>query len=324
MKQEHTFSWRAITRIVTAAAIVYLLIQAIEVFLIILISLMLASALYPIVKRFSTAIPLPLASILTVLALMLPLVLIGVLLMPFIHQLPDIAQRVLEIIKTSSFIPESIRNSIDIAKYAGEIGSYIIKSTGVITNIVLTFVTVIFLTLYFLIDSSNLRRIILNLIPDEKEEKLIELTDKIAKINGQYIRGNLVISLICGVTVFVGLTILGVPYAAPLAVFAALTDLLPLIGAFIGVVPASIIGFSVNVPTGLLVLGLFIIYQQIENALITPAVFNKALDLSPALTFLVVLIGGSLFGIVGAFLALPIAASIPTVTKYWKENIKNL
>ena len=76
------------------------------------------------------------------------------------------------------------------------------------------------------------------------------------------------------------------------------------------------IAFSISPIKGLILLIIFVLYQQIENALISPAIYNKALNLYPALAFLAVIIGASLFGILGAFLALPIAASIPAVIDY--------
>lgn len=156
--------------------------------------------------------------------------------------------------------------------------------------------------------------------PEDNRIKVQKLAEDLTKINGQYIRGNLLISLICGITIFVGLVLIDVPYAAPLALFAALVDMLPQIGAVIGATPAVIIAFAVNPTAGVLTLLLFIIYQQIENNILSPNIYNKALNLSPALSFIAVLVGGSLAGIVGAFIALPIAASIPTIINYVKDN----
>jgi len=95
-----------------------------------------------------------------------------------------------------------------------------------------------------------------------------------------------------------------------------------LIGALIGTVPAVILAFSISPITGVLVLALFMIYQQFENNVLAPNIYNKVLAISPTLSFLAVLVGGSLFGIIGAFISLPIAASIPTVISFLvKEKI---
>src|SRR4029079_6425397 len=131
-----------------------------------------------------------------------------------------------------------------------------------------------------------------------------------------YIRGNLLISLICGLIISTGLLIIGIPYAIVLGIFAGIVDLLPLIGAVIGMTPAVILAFSISPTTGILVLTLFLLYQQFENNVLAPTIYNKVLALSPTLSFLAVIIGGSLFGIIGAFIALPIAASLPTIISF--------
>ena len=113
---------------------------------------------------------------------------------------------------------------------------------------------------------------------------------------------------------------MGIPYALPLAIFAGILDLLPLIGSTIGAVPAVIIGFTISPLTGLLVLILFIAYQMFENNILAPLVYKKVLNLIPFLSFVVVIIGSILFGVAGAFLALPIAAGIPTILKYLKSR----
>ena len=144
----------------------------------------------------------------------------------------------------------------------------------------------------------------------------------IGDVTGRYISGNLLISLICIVVVGVGLVALHVPYAVPLALFAGLLDLLPLVGSTIGAIPAVIIAFSVSPSTGFLAIILYIAYQQIESAFISPIIYNKALNLSSAVGFLSVIVGASLFGVLGAFLALPFAASIPVLVRYQKAYSK--
>ncbi len=167
-----------------------------------------------------------------------------------------------------------------------------------------------------LIDSRRLSRIFLNIIPAERRDDFLSLLRELYVINGHYIRGNLLISIICGTIVTTGLLILNVPYAIPLGILAGILDLLPLIGAVTGAVPALIIAFAVNPTTGFLVLGLFILYQQFENNILAPSIYNRVLDLSPSLSLLSVIIGATLFGMTGAFVALPFAASVPTILKF--------
>lgn len=320
-QKEHPLSWHALGRIVTVCATIYFAWYLHTTLLMILVSLMLAAAFYPVVLKIaSKRISITLASIFVVLALILPIFVIIFTIVPgLIQQFPEIVSTVEKAVNESAFVPPTLRN-LDFTQYAQDAAGYIFHSTSRLTSFLTTFFTIIFLTLYFLIDSKRLNDLILALIPEDNRVKVQRLAEDLTKINGQYIRGNLLISLICGITVFIGLVLIDVPYAAPLALFAALVDMLPQIGAVIGATPAVIIAFAVNPTAGVLTLLLFIIYQQIENNILSPNIYNKALNLSPALSFIAVLVGGSLAGIVGAFIALPIAASIPTIINYVKDN----
>ena len=313
---EHTLSWRSIFRVILAACVIYLVINLFKIILLILISMMLASALYPLVVQLRKFLPLTVAAILAIVILFLPVVFLALTIIPtLVSQFPEILKALNSAVDNSTLLPPALRN-VDFSSYAQNVGSYLLKSTSVITGVITTFFTIVFLTLYFMIDSNRLHKVFLSFAPDEYEGKLQKLIEELARINGQYIRGNFIISIICGIIIYLGLLALDVPYASSLAVFAAVVDMLPLVGAFIGVIPAAIMGFSVSPQVGIFVLILFAAYQQFENNIISPNVYNKALDISPALSFIAVIIGATLFGILGAFIALPIAASIPTIVRY--------
>jgi predicted PurR-regulated permease PerM len=319
-KHELTISWETIFRIIGAGIGVYLIITLYNTILMILVSLMLTAALYPIVRKLARKISLTLASVIVVLSLFLPIVIIFFTIIPgLVQQFPDIIATVNNVFNQSELLPPTLR-SVDFTQYAQNVGSYVLQSTSKITSYVTAFLSVMFLTLYLLIDHQRLSDIIFSFIPDSHKKKSENLAYELIRINGQYIRGNLIISLVCGTVIFIGLYLLNVPYYAPLALFAALTDLLPQIGAFIGAIPAVIIAFTISPTIGIFTILLFIVYQQVENNILSPSIYNKALDLSPSLSFIAVIVGGSLGGITGAFISLPIAASIPTVVKYIQER----
>ncbi len=320
-KKELLISWESIFRILATGIGVYLLWHLRSVLLIILLSLMLSGALYPIVKFIHKKLPLSVASIIAVLVVFIPIIiLIITFIASFIDQLPSILATLNAIIHRSDLIPGPLR-SIDLTSYYKSTGDYLLRSTVQITGFITTLFTILFLSLYILIDSSHHKKMFLGFLPKEYRSKTEVLFGEVIRINGHYIRGNLIISLICGGVVTAGLLILGVPYAVPLGIFAGLVDLLPLIGAVIGAVPAVILGFAISPVTGLLTMLLFILYQQLENNVLAPNIYNKFLDISPTLSFVAVIVGGSLFGIVGAFIALPIAASIPTIIKYVNDEL---
>lgn len=319
---EHTFSWQALARIITAGLIVLFVWKTIHILVLVLVSAMLSAALYPLVKKLNQKLPLLLSTLLVILLLLIPFIILGATVIPsFIREFPDLINTLNDIVNKSPIVPPAVRD-IDFTQYAQNAGSYVLQSTSVVTSILTSILTLLFLTFYLIFDGKRLIVLLVSIFPKNKHKKVIGLLSELGQVNGQYIRGNLIISLICGVTIFIGLTILQVPFAAPLAIFAALMDLLPLIGSIIGMTPALIIAFAVSPLTALLVAILYIVYQQVESAFLAPTIYNKALNISPALGFIAVITGAGLFGIVGAFLALPFAASLPAMIKYVREDFQ--
>jgi predicted PurR-regulated permease PerM len=129
---------------------------------------------------------------------------------------------------------------------------------------------------------------------------------------GAYMIGNLIISLIAGVTSFVCLFILDVPYALALALVVAITDLLPMIGATLGAAICVLVSAVTSDlwPTTIVLIIFFVVYQQLENYLIAPRVMRNSVDLPAIAVLLAALIGGTLLGLVGALMAIPVAAAI--------------
>src|SRR6266566_5200688 len=127
--------------------------------------------------------------------------------------------------------------------------------------------------------------------------------------------GNIFISVIAGTLAFIVLEILRVPFAAALAVWVAIADLIPGVGAMLGAVVCVIVALFSSVADGIAVAVYFIVYQRIENYLILPRVMGKAIDLSAPTVIIALLIGSSLAGLEGALIALPIVAAIKVVIR---------
>ena len=319
-KKEQTFGWEALIRIAVAGVIAYLLWKSLSVFPVILIAAVLAAAVYPIVKLVQRKLHLPLlASIFLILIVpIVPFVILGVMFVPRIAaEVPHLLSSLNAIVSQSDMVRSFFGNS-DLMTYAQSHFDYATATINV-AHIVFACITTVVLTFFLVYDFERLSELFLHVVAKKERPKVKELMEEIAHVTGKYIRGNVLISIICGVVIFIGLSLLGIPYALPLAVFAALFDLLPLVGQTIGAIPAVIIGFGISPLTGVFVIALYVISQQAENAIISPLIYNKALNLYPSISFLSVLIGASLFGILGAFLALPVAASIPAVIHYHKN-----
>lgn len=130
-----------------------------------------------------------------------------------------------------------------------------------------------------------------------------------------YLSGNLLISAICGVLTYVVLKVAGVPFAGLIALFVAIADLVPLVGATIGAVVAVVAGLVHSVPAGIAVLVFFLVYQQLENHLLQPLIFSRTVKLNPLTVIVAILLSVELAGILGALLAIPVASIAQVVVR---------
>ncbi|MCA1822755.1 MAG: AI-2E family transporter [Frankia sp.] len=197
---------------------------------------------------------------------------------------------------------------VDIQAFGGLLG--VAKSAF---NAVFSFFTVLVLTLYFLGNYPSIKRTAYRLVPRSRRARFGLIADEILVRVGGYVLGNLATSLVIGVTTFVFLLIVGVPYPLALALFVAIADLIPLVGATIGGVVTVAVAFFVSVPVGVATLAFYMLYQQFENYVLVPRVMKKTVDVSPLATIVAALTGAALLGVVGALLAIPVAAAIQLV-----------
>ena len=177
-------------------------------------------------------------------------------------------------------------------------------------------VTVLTMTFFLLLDGGKLIGFLLRIRGPTEEARLRGVFADIYRSTAGYVAGNLVISIIAGVTTYITLTILDVPFAAPLAVLMAFLDLIPLVGATIGGVIIGIVTAFNDFPTATIVwVIVFLIYQQVENNLLQPLVYRKTVDVSPLLVIVAILIGSTLLGVLGALVAIPVAAAVQILVR---------
>jgi predicted PurR-regulated permease PerM len=169
------------------------------------------------------------------------------------------------------------------------------------------------LTLYFMSSLSGMKAAALRGLPRSRRARVGLITDDILERVGSYVAGALGIALCAGVSSFVLLLATGMPYPVALSLVVAVTDLLPVIGATIGAVIVTGVAFTQDARTGVIVAIFYLIYQQVENYVLYPTIMKRSVDVSPAVTIVAVLIGASLLGIVGALLAIPIAAAVQLI-----------
>lgn len=178
-----------------------------------------------------------------------------------------------------------------------------------------SFVIVLVLTAYFLADMPRVRAMMYRFVPAHRRPRAVLLGDQIMVKVGGYVLGNVIISIISAVVTFVWLISFGVPYALLLAILFALFDLIPVIGSAVAGILVALAAFSVSVPVGIATVGYFIAYKFLEDYVLSPRIFGKVLKLPALVTVVAILIGAALLGLVGALVALPIAAAMMLLTQ---------
>ncbi|GAA2717026.1 AI-2E family transporter [Streptomyces luteosporeus] len=174
-------------------------------------------------------------------------------------------------------------------------------------------VLVVVLTVYFMAGMAQLKRFAYRFVPQTRRAAVVGLTEEILWRVGRYMLGNVVTSAIAGLATFLWCIVLDVPYAAALGVLVALLDMVPVVGSTIGGVVVSLVALSVSFPVALGTAGFYIGFRLAEDYLIMPKAMSYALALPPLVTVVAVVIGGALLGVVGALIALPVAAGIAIV-----------
>jgi predicted PurR-regulated permease PerM len=175
---------------------------------------------------------------------------------------------------------------------------------------VLAFLTVFVICFLLLTQSSAIGRALLGVIPKRRQASAKRVSVEAASAVSGYMIGNLLISLVAGLSAFGCLLILRVPNPAVFGLWVAFADLIPLVGATLGAIPAVLASFLHTPTTGFIALVFFIVYQQFENSVLQTAVMSRTVKVNPLVVLLSVLLGVELFGFVGAIFAIPLAGSM--------------
>lgn len=283
-----------------------------DLLLLLFVAVILMSALTPTI-RLLTKFKVPkvlaialiyiimIAAVSSLLAIVLPPLLeesrrLILTLPPHLNQLFEIAS-----------IDESILQSqlSDLSKNAFSI------TLSIFDNI-LTIIFLLVLTFYLLSERENLESKIASLFIG-REERVKGLMVQIEEKLGSWFRGQLFLSLVIGILTYIGLFILGIPYALPLAVIAGVLEVVPVIGPIISAIPSVLIALTISPLLSVGVAAMYFVIQQLENNLIVPQVMRRAVGLNPLVVILAIAVGSRLLGFVGALLAVPIAVVLQII-----------
>ena len=182
-------------------------------------------------------------------------------------------------------------------------------------------VTVMVLTILLLLGGPELSRASLAVVPASHRERVRRVSADAAKAVSGYMFGNLLISIVAGIAAYIFLRLAGVPYPEVLALWVAFADLIPLVGATLGAIPAIAVALLHSTPAGIATVAFFVLYQQFENNVLQVTVMSRTVNVNPLGIFVSVLVGVELFGLLGALLAIPAAGVVQVVVRdLWDED----
>jgi predicted PurR-regulated permease PerM len=179
-----------------------------------------------------------------------------------------------------------------------------------IFDVVAAAIVVIILSVYLLADLPRVKRGLYRLAPRSRRPRMVLLTDEILARVGGYVLGNLLTSLIAGAGTWAWAEIFGIPYALLLGLLVALLDLIPVVGSTIGGVIVALIALTASSAIAVATVVFYVVYRFLEDYLLTPRIMARTVDVPGLLTVIATLIGGTLLGIVGALIAIPVAAAM--------------
>jgi len=213
------------------------------------------------------------------------------------------------------FIGEIQSNSF---QFAGTIFS---KIFNVLSGLVALLIVCV-VTFYMVVEEGVIKKAIHSMAPQKYHESIDDLTAKIQKKIGLWLRGQFILCFIIFVLCFIGLTVLGVKYALILALFAGLTEFVPILGPILGSIPAIFVAFNQTPILALFVFLLYFLVQRMENDFLVPTVMQKAVGVNPLVSIIALLIGGKLGGIVGVLLAIPVVTVIGVVLDFFTSDVR--
>jgi len=282
------------------------------------IAFIITSALRPILDRLvRLKIPRVLAALLVYFSFLTIFVgLLSIIFPPLIKETVQLSRNFPSIIErlTAGFsgLPYSFFNWQSLFQYIPTASNQIFNLiTRFFSNTIWFFYT-LFFSFYFLVEEDAIKKILANFLAEEKTERIIDFINLLEKRINNWFWGQVFLMVIVGTLTYIGLNLIGIKYALPLAVLAGLLEIVPNLGPTLAAIPAILIGFSQSPFLGISALALAILVQQLENNLIVPLIMKKAVGLNPIITLMALIIGGKLAGVFGVLLSVPVVVLLKT------------
>ncbi len=299
---------------------IWLIYLILDLLIILFVALILMSALFPIVNflhRFRVPKSLGIALTYTIVIAIVS-TLLAIVVPPLVEETRRLVLTVpphLDSLLEITTIDKSVLQS-----QFSDLSKNIFSITLSVFDNLLTIIFLLVVTFYLMLERENVESKFASLFIG-REERVKKLIVQIEEKLGNWLRGQLLLSLVIGSLTYIGLLILGIPYALPLAVIAGILEVVPVIGPIISAIPAVLITLTLSPILSLGVAAMYFVIQQLENNLIVPQVMKRAVGLNPLAVILAIAIGSRLLGIAGALLAVPLTVVLQIiVTEILEEN----
>ena len=230
----------------------------------------------------------------------------------YIERANDLSQRWFNYEISTDRLSDQLQNvNVSLADYARNLAGNLLGVGAAVLGAIFQMFTIGLFTFYLVADGPRLRRTVCSLFPPDRQRDVLWAWDVAIEKTGGYLYSRLLLALVSGVVTFVVLTVLGVPFALPLALYTGLlSQFIPVVGTYLAAIVPLLVAL-LHEPVSALILAIyFVVYQQVENYLLSPRITARTMQLHPAVAFGAALAGGTLMGVIGAFLALPAAAIV--------------
>ncbi len=302
-------------------ALIWFIVQTREIIVSIFLAYIIMAAVLPMVEYLKSKKFPKLASVL------IPY--FGIIIAIFLLILPLVPFVVTQIQSLITNFPKFIDRSADTFGFAinqRQIEGYInnelealgksaVNVTTKVFGGLFSIITIFVVSLYLLMYEDSFKKFVASLFHKDARDKARETLDQINFKLGAWLRGQVQLCAFIGVLSWIGLTILGLPYALPLALLAGLFEVVPTVGPIVSSIPAIIIALTISPAKALAIIALYVLIQAIENQILVPKVMQKAVGLNPVIVILGIMIGTNLMGIAGALLAIPFISFVVVLFK---------
>lgn len=335
--QNITISFNTLVKILVVLLLVYFVYQVLDVLALVFVSIILATALHPIVGWMQrNHIPRGLGLVIIYFFIFLVVSLILILMVPpLVGQLGELAARLpyyygrllssLSSLNAENGLRDDVSSSLQQALQAlganlAQAATSVFSTLASIFGGIVSFVVMLVITFYLVVQENGIVRFINAVTPEAYKAYVTQMMQNIQVKLGSWLRGQLLLMFIIGLVTYIGLKIVGMDYALVLALWAGLTEIIPYIGPVLGAIPAVFLALSQSPLQALIVLALYVVVQQLENNIIVPMVMKRTVGLNPIVSIIVVLVGAKLGGVIGAVISIPLATAVAVILSDFFEH----